>query len=80
MRTGDRYYSTPPYTPVDRYYSIHEWVKFPTFDTPGDPKTALALAPGPFFDVLVRWVTLFLFAVEHFLIPFDRDLIPPEAG
>jgi len=37
-RPGDPYYSTLSYQIVARYYSIHEWVKFPTFDTPETPK------------------------------------------
>ena len=61
-------------------YSIHDWVQFPTFDTPAGPKTPLALAPGPFFRGLARWATPFLIGFEHFFILFDRNLIPSDAA
>jgi hypothetical protein len=62
------------------HFSIYDWVKFPTFDTPRVGKPALALAPGPFFDGMLRWARGFLIGFSHFLRAVDRDLIPAEAG
>jgi hypothetical protein len=42
----------------------------------GRAKTPLALSPGPFFGVLVRWASAFLIGFDHFLPGFDRNLIP----
>jgi hypothetical protein len=36
----------------------------------------LALSPGPFFGVLVRWASAFLIGFDRFLPGFDRNLIP----
>jgi hypothetical protein len=37
-------------------------------------KTPLALSPGPFFRVLVRWASAVLTGFDRFCIAFDRNL------
>jgi hypothetical protein len=41
---------------------------------PRRAKTPLALSPGPFFRVLVRWASAFLIGFDRFCIAFDLNL------